>query len=510
MRVSRTARSTVIAVAAAIALSLSACSGPSGGSASDSDVAQTLRLSQSSPPSNFQIGNYSGGDATIFFSVYDRLIHRAVDGSLAPGIAESWEYNEDRTELALKVREGMTFSNGTSVDAAAVVASLEAARSGSSTKQNLASIVQIDARDNTVVITLSEPDAALVPSLSDTPGAVGDPTRLTSEDSKLWPVGSGPYVLAKDKTTVGSKYVLEKNDKYWDAENFPYSTVEMQVIQDSSASQNAVLSGQLDYTGVPSKDALSQFPEDRFKTGVNESSSLAALWLVDREGKVVPALKDVRVRQAINLAVDRESIAENLNPGTNIATNQIFSRNGEAFDEELLSESKFDVAAAKKLMAEAGYADGFDVTMPSVQGITTTYESTIQQALADIGIKVTWQSVPFQDFYPKIFGGSYGMFFMFKGMSSTDSQDLNTATSGVFNPFRTTNPEFEALLATADASPEDRQGEAYRELNEYLIEQAWFAPISAVGGFYVVPSSVDYTPPMQFGQGVQPFKPAAG
>lgn len=510
MRISRTVRIATIAVVAATSLVLSACSGTPASEGSGSNAPATLRLAQSAPPSNLQIGNYSGGDATLFLSVYDTLVHRGVDGSLEPGLAESWEYNADRTELTLKIRQGSTFSSGTPVDAAAVVASLEAARVGSSAAQNLASIQALAAPDaNTVVITLSAPDAALVPNFSATMGAIGDPAQLTSEDSKLWPVGSGPYLLAKEKSTVGTKYVLEKNDEYWDAKDFPYSSVEIQVIQDAAAAQNAVLSGQLDFTGLSSQDAMSQFPKDRFTTGQNQPSSMAALWLVDREGTVVPALADVRVRQAINLAVNRDSIAKNLNPSTNFATNQIFSPNGEAYDKDLLKKTAYDVDAAKKLMTEAGYADGFAVDMPSVQGVTTAYESTIQQALADIGITVTWQSVPFQDFYAKIFGGGYGMFFMFNGLSGTDSQDVNAATSGVFNPFNTVDPEYNQLIAAANASSEEDQGAAYRAVNEFFIEQAWFAPISDVAGYYVTSSSVEYTPPVQYGQGVQPFKPAA-
>ncbi|HWS49453.1 MAG TPA: ABC transporter substrate-binding protein [Microbacterium sp.] len=510
MKFSRPARGAFVAAIAALALTLTACGGATPSDDAADSGPQTLRLSQAAPPSNFQIGAYSGGDATIFLSTYDTIVHKGADGSLEPGIAESWEYDESRTKLTLSIREGMTFSSGGPVDAAAVAASLEAAKVGASTQQNFALLSSVEAVDeSTVVVTLSQPDAAFVPSLSSTPGAVGDPELLTSEESKLWPVGSGPYTLEQEESTVGSKYVLKKNDEHWNADDYPYETVEVQIIQDPSASQNAVLSGQLDYTGLQSKDSTSQFPEAKFTTGQNLPSTVAALWLVDREGSVVPALADVRVRQAINLALDREAIAKNLNPGTNVPTNQVFSPEGGVYDEELLDKTAYDVEAAKKLLAEAGYADGFEVAMPSVQGFTTTYESAIQQSLADIGITVTWESVPFQDFYAKILGGSYGMFFMFNGFSGSDAQDHNAATNGIFNPFLSAPPEYEELVAAANAASEDEQASAFSAVNEYFVDEAWYAPISTVAGFYAVPKTVDYTPSLQFGVSVKPYQPAS-
>ncbi|MHC6231876.1 ABC transporter substrate-binding protein [Arthrobacter sp. MMS24-T111] len=508
MKTRNWARAAAVAVAAS--LTLTACTGSTGTSGTDGQEGpQTLRLSLSAPPSNFQVGNWSGGDATLFMSAYDSIIHRAVDGKLVPGIATSWQYNEDRTQLTLSIREGMKFTSGHPVDAAAVAASVEAARVGASTKENFALISKVEATDNsTVVISLSAPDAAFLPSLSGTGGVVGDPDSLTAEDAKLWPVGSGPYALSKDESTVGSRYVLKKNADYWNADAFPYQTVDVQIMQDPTAAQNAVLSGQLDYTGLSSLDAKAQFPADRFTVGEGKPSTVAALWLVDREGKIVPALKDARVRQAINLAIDRQGIATKLNPGTKTPTNQLFSGQGDAYSKDLETKTPYDVERAKKLLAEAGYADGFAVTMPSVTGVTTAFESVIQQSLSDIGVKVTWESVPFQQFYQKVFGGSYGMFFMYNGLSGSDAQDYNASKSGIFNPFKYTTPELDKLEAAANAAPEDKQGEAFRAINEYWVNDSWAVPISDIGGFYVTPKTVKYTPPVQFGMGVEPFQPA--
>ncbi|MCR2783538.1 MULTISPECIES: ABC transporter substrate-binding protein [unclassified Microbacterium] len=495
-----------LALAAAAAVVLAGCS--AGESGEDAEEApqedRTLRLALSAPPSNFSIGAWSGGDATLFLSVYDTVFHRNLDGSLSGGIAEEWEYNDDSTQLTLTIRDGVEFTNGEVLDAQAVVAALDVARAGASTAANLASVTDIEATDeSTVVISLARPDASLIPILSGVSGAIGAPEVLTAESSQLEPVGSGAYTLS-DESTAGATYILEKNEDFYDAESYPFSTVEMQVIADSTAAQNAMKAGQLHVTGLSNKDQFAQFPADQFTTGVSLPGTLGALWLVDREGVVVPALADARVRQAINLAFDREAIATGLGSGYLHPTAQVFSPSGAAFHEDLTATYDLDVEEAKNLLTEAGYPDGFAVTMPSTV-MSTQFESAIGQALADIGITVTWESVPFQDFYAKVLGGSYGMFFMFNGFSGSDAGDANASLAGVFNPFGSTTDELEALLAEANASGDEA---AFGAVNEYLVEQAWFAPMVYITPLYVVSNDIDYTPPVVANQNVLPFAPA--
>jgi peptide/nickel transport system substrate-binding protein len=507
--------SSVRAMAAALAvgLALTACSGGGGGATAQDGATgggeQTLRLAQSAPPSNFTIGNWSGGESILFNSVYDTLLTLDTDGDILPGVAESWEYNEDRTQLTLKIRDGMTFTDGATLDAAAVVASLEAARKGASTSANLASVSSVEAvDDSTVLVTLSQPDAAIIPIFTSTVGAIGSPEVLTAESSKLEPVGSGPYVLDLDETTAGSKYVLTRNPDHWNVDAYPFERVEMSIIADPTAAQNALLGGQLDVLpSAGTQDVLAKFPESKFTNGENKPVAFGALWIVDRAGTVIPALGDVRVRQAINLAFDRESIAKNLTGAGTGPTNQVFSPTGGAFRKDLLEETPFDVKRAQKLMADAGYADGFDVTMPS-NIATTQFESNISQSLGEIGINVTWEPVPFQDMYPKVFAGNYAMFFTFNGFSGNDAQDVKASLSGLFNPLGSTTPELEALRAAADAAPDEEQADAFAAVNKYLVDEAWNAPLVWSGGFFVASNDVKYTPPVAYGTNLLPFAPA--
>ena len=500
----------VIRAAAALAiagLALTACSS-GGGQKSASDAA--LNISISAPPSNFQIGNWSGGEAYLYTGVYDTIFRQDNDGSIKPEIAESWDYSTDRTQLTLHIRAGMKFTDGTPVDAAAVAASLNASRAGTSTSQNLASITAVSATDaSTVLITLSAPDASLVPNLSGTIGAVGATSVLTADSSKLNPVGSGPYILDKDATTVGSSYVLTRNPDYWDTTSYPYKKVVVKVLADATATQNALLSGQIDVIGTGITPAvLKQFPTSKFNSGENTPVAFGALWLVDRAGSVVPALADERVRQAINLVFDRDSIAKNLTGEGSGPTNQVFNPVGTAFDKDLLTETPYDVNQAKTLMAEAGYANGFTVTMPSTV-VSTSFEPTITQSLADINITVNWESVQFQDFYPKVLSGNYGMFFMYNGFAGSDPVDTNANLSGIFNPFNTTTPELQTLLATANAASDQDQPAAYQAVNKYFVDNSWYAPLNYSTGFWVSSKAVTYTAPVHYANNLLPFAPSS-
>ncbi|WP_051683573.1 ABC transporter substrate-binding protein [Blastococcus sp. URHD0036] len=504
------------AVAVALALALSACTsdggdsdgGDSEGGNSSGGGTATLNLATGTPPADFRIGAWTGGEAYLFLSVYDTVVSLSPDGEVEPNIAETFEYNADNTELTLHIRDGMTFTDDTPVDAAAVAASLNASKEGVATSGRLASVSGVEATDeSTVVVTLSAPDAGLLAALASIAGAVGSPEVLEDESSQLEPVGSGPYTLDQAGTVVGSTYTLQRNGDNWDADSYPFSTVVFQVISDTTAVQNAMLSGQIDYSGLQAGQE-SLYPEDQFTIGDGAPQAVAGLWLLDRAGTIVPALADVRVRQAINLALDRETIAETLGQGGVVPTNQVMDPRGDAYSEELVDEQSFDLDRAKDLMAEAGYSDGFSVTMPSIQGLTTTFESAFDQQFGEIGIDITWEPITFQDFQARIAARNYPMFFFFNGYAGTDSGDVQANTSAIFNAFDQTTPEFEQLVTTANAAPLDQQDDAFRAVNEYFVDQAWFAPLGYAQGKFVTAKDIVFTPPYITAQTLRPFAPA--
>jgi peptide/nickel transport system substrate-binding protein len=166
------------------------------------------------------------------------------------------------------------------------------------------------------------------------------------------------------------------------------------------------------------------------------------------------------------------------------------------------------VARARALMAEAGYGSGFSVTMPSTV-VSTQYESTITQSLSAIGIRVKWEQVPFQDFFTKVASRKYGMYFMFNGFTAFDAQDVRASLSGAFNPFQSTTPELQALQATANSASDAESVAAWRAVNKYFVDRAWFAPLNYSTGFWAASKNVKYTIPTSYGTNLLPFAPAA-
>ncbi|PPF38023.1 ABC transporter substrate-binding protein [Rathayibacter sp. AY1A3] len=494
-----------VAVTAAVAIALAGCT--AGGSPEGSSGAeQTLHLSQGGTPSNFTVGQWGGSENLLSTAVYDTLVTMDTDGTLIPGMAESWEYDDSRTKLTFDIRSGMTFTDGEKADAEAVVASLEALRVGTVSQAAWARVSSVEAPDDsTVVVNLSAPDAAFLPALTNSNGAIGAPEALTAESSQLEPVGSGPYILNTEKTVAGSKYVLDRNPDNWNVAAYPFEHLEVSILADPTAQQNSLRSGQLDV--LPSADDVEQYPAAQFDTGENKPTSLAVLWLSDRAGTIVPALADVRVRQAINLALDRDTIASKLIGNGSTATNQVVSDIDSAFSEDLLDVASYDLDKAKSLMAEAGYADGFAVTMPSTP-YSAQYDSIISQSMSDIGITVNYESVALTDFFTKVFTKNYAMYFMYNGMASNNAVDVKTSLGGIFDPFGTATPELTQLIATADAAPDDEQGAAWGDVNAYLVNNFWNAPLNQVNGSWVASKKVTYTAPTQYNLNLLPYAPA--
>ncbi len=186
------------------------------------------------------------------------------------------------------------------------------------------------------------------------------------------------------------------------------------------------------------------------------------LLLADRGGQVQPALADVRVRQAINLAFDRQQIVDAVFSGYALATDESFNLNGEAFNEDVMGTYSFDPEAARDLLAEAGYADGFTLTMPSTV-ISTNFEPFITQALSDIGITTVWEPVPPANIASSVASGQYPAVVWIEGTNAAGREFANYFGPNAFlNPFKWQDPE--ADLAAGRSGPGGRRRGACRAL----------------------------------------------
>ena len=407
---------------------------------------------------------------------YDTLILREPDGTLSPMLATSWEYTDDsRTELSLDLRTDVTFSDGAAFDADAVVANIEhfMADPGPQVGQS-SSIESVSAVDaDTVAITLSEPNPAMEYFLSQALGLMGSPASLGTDEMDRTPVGTGPYVLVAGESVVGSQYVFEARDGYWNPDLQKWDRIELRLLSDATARINAVTTGEVDATLV---DATTF---DQAKgAGLDDliyTVDVQGVLIFDRDGTIVPALAEPKVRQAINYAFDRENLLQQLAAGQGEVTSQFFGTSTAGYTPELDTAYSYDPEQAKALMAEAGYADGFTMDMPVVPGISDTIMTFVAQQLGDIGITVNQVPVQIADYQGELGSGKFpAAWFSLGQLPAWSSYDFVVSPDALYNPFDTTTPEEEALVERMRLGGDDGDAAA-KELGQYLVDEAWFA-----------------------------------
>ena len=472
-------RKYTAAVATAGVLLLAA-TGCSSGNPSGSTQTKTLSLPQVAAPQSFAPGASAIGPGDQYLQpVYDSLLRLNEKGEPGPNVATEWSYDSNQTTLSLTLHSDIKFSDGASLDAEAVKAGIAAAKKGGGgSADQLQFIDRVEVEDPThVKLVLTAPDPSLLINLSGIAGMIASPKVDGQESLKTDPVGSGPYVLDKAQTQPGTKYVYTRNNGYWgDKKTFPYDTINITVFNDKNAMLNAFRSGQIDATTVQDKDAAS-IKSAGFTVNTSPNYTATGLYLFDREGKLAPALADVRVRQAINYALDRESILKQVYSGSGDSTAQMFSKDSPSYVPELDDRYPYDVAKAKQLMAEAGYADGFSLKMPDVSPIFPAAQAAATEALRAIGITAVYEPVNGQTFISDLIAGKYpAAVFGINNFTPWDVAQQSMVPGGLWNPLHVSDPTVVSLVNEAQKATGDQQVEAFKKLNKYMVEQAWFAP----------------------------------
>lgn len=471
----------IIAALAVVTLgaSLTACT--TGQSAPDAapESGGSLSLALIQAPASFAPGDLKTGPSAQFFQpVYDSLIRNDNDGEPQPSIATEWSYNDDMTVLSLALQDGITFTDGEPVDGDAVKANLEFAKGGTGEAAGqlrfLKEVTVVDATH--VDLVLSAVDPSFLPNLGSVGGMLASPAELETGTLATKPIGSGPYVLDDGKTQPGSKYVYTRNQDYWNAEGFPYDEISITVFNDNNAVLNALRAGQVDSAVIGPKDGSAIEAAD-MKVEKFPAYTSSGLYLFDREGTLVPALADVRVRQAINYALDREAIRDQAYAGDGTPTAQQFSINSTAYVAELDERYPYDVDKAKSLLAEAGYADGFVLPMPDVAPIYPQQQAAVTEALTAIGITPDYQPVNGQTFIADLLGAKYpAAIFNLDANRAWDTTQIALSPEALWNTFHVNDPKIVSLINKAQTETGDTQAATFQELNKYVVEQAWFAP----------------------------------
>ncbi len=476
------------ALAVAATLTLTACSGGSGdgsdggngGGDGGSGGGDTLTLGVIIAASSFAAKDSRWANESPYMqAVYDSLLKAEADGTIVANLATEWSWNEDKTVLTMTLRDDVTFSDGSALTAEDAAASLLAFKAGGSPNaSNLANVADVTAVDDTTLeITMTVPDPALETYLTQNSGLVESAEQITAADVDTVPVGSGPYIYNTGETVVGSSYVFDQNPEYWNPDDQHYAKLVINVYADTTAQLNAIQGGQVNVSSVTDNTQIPQIEGAGF-TAMAQELDWEGLLLADREGTLAPALADVKVRQAINYALDREALLNALIGGYGTATTQVFPTFSSSYDEELDSFYEYDLDKAKSLLAEAGYADGFDVTMPRAAAIPPSTFTLVADQLAQIGITVTYEDLVGGDFITGLLAPNYPMSWFRLQQDPTDFQlaQFQISETATWNLFHVADPQVTEYIETLRTGDEATAEQAGKDLNRYVVENAFFAP----------------------------------
>jgi len=477
-------RRPALALVMATALVLAGCTRAQ----TDADEASdTLTIVAAIAPQTLDPAKTAQNNAWLEQLAYEPLIVRRSDGTLVPGLAESWHYEgDDNTTFVLQLRSGVTFSDGTELTAQTVVDHLAyVVEAGGQMAPFLAgnTFTATDALTVTITAPTPNPDFPLILTqdyiIGGVIGAAGldDPSTLGTAT-----LGAGPYMLDPAQTVAGDHYTYVRNPHYYDESKVHWETVVIRIITNPQSVLNALRTGQADVAvGDPSTAAAAE------QAGLTVASSLF-LWsgvvLADRDGSKAPALADVRVRQALNYATDRQAIADALFAGIGSPAHQVTVPDGYGYNESLAEAYPYDVDTARTLLDQAGYPDGFalEIVTPQYQQLNLIAQALAQQ-WEQVGVELRITDYANANQYAAdAFGGVFPAFMTAFGHIPIWMQGPSLfLPTAAFNPFKNVDAELRQLYDDAiRASEADRQ-EKDRLVIEYLTTEAWFVPVVMTG-----------------------------
>ncbi len=281
------------------------------------------------------------------------------DGSAVEGLAESWEISDDGTTYTFTLRDGVTFHDGTTMDAEDVKFTLDRARADDSVNaqkalfEGISEVTVVDPR--TVEVNLSAPDGNFLFNMAWGDAVIVAPESI--EGIKQTPIGTGPFTF--EEWVQGDRIELARNPDYWgDAPALEAATFKF--ISDPTAAFAAMMAQDIDaFAGFPAPENLPQFEADprcQVLVGSTEGETILAM------NNKLPPFDNVTVRQAVSHAIDRQAIIDGamFGLGTPIGTH-FAPHNPDYVD--LTARSNYDPEKSKTLLAEAGLPDGFTTTL---------------------------------------------------------------------------------------------------------------------------------------------------
>jgi peptide/nickel transport system substrate-binding protein len=414
-------------------------------------------------------------NVNIAWHVFDALTHVDENARLVPGLAASWKA-VDPTTWEFKLRRGVRFHDGSELTAADVAFSIERTQAVPNGQMRTFTqrIVAVEIPDPYTIRLKTRTPYAMVPydlnSVFIVSRKAAASARAEDFDSGKAMVGTGPFRFVR--FARGDRIELARNDRYWGGAP-PWDKVSFRIVPSDPARLAALLSGDLDLIEqVPTADLARIRGDPRLATAQKVSWRTIFFHLDQREpapGAAGNPFRDLRVRHALSLAINRQAIAERLMdgaalPASNLVSPQVF---GYAAD---LKPDAYDPEGAKRLLAQAGYPDGFTTTLSAPNNRYVNDEQIAQavaQMLARVGVRARVETMPMNVYLPKASRHELGFAMLGWGSFSGDlALRALVATPdakkgfGTFNWSGYSNRKVDELVDRALATVDDKAREA--------------------------------------------------
>lgn len=507
-------RSTVaLTLSLTTALGLAACSGD----ASSQGGNRTLTIAMSGD--TLSLDPLNCAPPVYCFPAYDSLVHMASDGSYEPDLATKWDFTDGSHQtLRVNLREGAVFTDGTPLNAEAVVASLNRfLKSATANRSNAVPVSGVKAVDQyTVDISYSTPVTLDYASfqISNQNGFGVISSIAASKNPKILETqtaGIGPYKLDPAATQKGSLYTFVRNEKYFNQAAVKYEKVIIKPIANAASRLSAIQSGQVDWA----QNLLASSAATASGSGLNltkgSNGGTTELILGDRSSG---PLADARVRSAISLVIPRADIAKSVFGGYATPTSSLITKGLQGYNAESAGQTEVDATKARQLLAEAGYSNGFALTVydPSFFDPGHAVGQAIVQPLAKIGIKVNLVAdendpgVVVQNMFSKKYGA---IIFTNQGSSTYGTVRTDLSPGGYLNPFGLPlDKQLETAVNTAAlaATPEE-QAELEQKATAILDNLHVVVPIVSQTSVQATSDAVKSVPESFVTRELNPFGP---
>lgn len=410
----------------------------------------------------------AAGTKEVMFNVFEGLMKPTPEGDLIPAVADHYELSEDKTTYTFTLREGVRFHNGEPVETRDVVYSIERCADGSEGEPlipALSAVSDIRFDETTVTLTLDQPNTEFLSylTLAILPEDYGD------QDTA--PVGTGPFRFVS--RAAQDSIVLEKFDEYWGTPAY-LDRVTFKIMENADSIIMSLQSGAVDLFAHLSSTQAAQL-KDGFNIEEGTMNLVQALYLNNAE----KPFDDIRVRQALCYAVDRQGIIDIAFDGYGSPIgSSMYPAFGKYFDESLTSYYTPDAERAKALLADAGYPDGFamTITVPSNYQPHIDTAQVLAAQLRAVNITAEIQLVEWGTWLSDVYAGrnfqSTVVGVDASNMTARALLERFTSTAGN-NFINYSSAEYDALFAKAVSTFDDAEQTAvYKQMEADLTANA--------------------------------------